>query len=77
MKCKKLLDRKTIGDKGRLANEVINKLTFYYGNSTKKHSNSVKEMQKAISAILYHKRSNTLEQTHNFSPAGKDSLPIL
>jgi hypothetical protein len=73
IKGKKLGDGKSISGKGRLTDDLINKLTLYYGNAIRKHSDSVKDMQRAIWAIFYHKRSSDLEPTHQFCPEGIDS----
>lgn len=70
---KKLSDKKTIGGKGRLTDSVIDKLTTYYGMAIRQHSNDYKEMQKAIWAIWYHKRSNDKEAIHDFCPKGTES----
>lgn len=70
---KKLNDGKPIGGKGRLTDAVIDKLTVYYGNAIRKHSHSAKEMQAAVWAIFYHKRSTDKEPLHNFCPKGVDS----
>lgn len=43
MKGKKLGDGKVISGKGRLTDDVINKLTIYYGNAIRKHSPTVLE----------------------------------
>ncbi|GFX30447.1 uncharacterized protein TNCV_3460981 [Trichonephila clavipes] len=48
---KKLSDGKTIGGKGRLTDNLIDKLAHYYGNAIRCNSTSIKEMRKAIWAV--------------------------
>lgn len=73
LKGKKLSDGKTIGGKGRLTDAVIDQLTVYYGNAIRGNNSSVKEMQQAIWAIFYHKRSTDEEPVHDFCPKGETS----
>jgi hypothetical protein len=73
MKGKKLSDGKTLSGKGRLTDEVINKLTIYYGNAIRNNCNSVRDMQKAVWALFYHKRSTDQEPSHQFCPTGNES----
>ncbi|GFV48578.1 uncharacterized protein TNCV_5068631 [Trichonephila clavipes] len=47
----KLSDGKTIGGKGRLTDNLDDKLAHYYGNAIRCNSTSVKEMRKAIWAV--------------------------
>ncbi|KFM71283.1 hypothetical protein X975_00958, partial [Stegodyphus mimosarum] len=70
---KKLYDKKPLSGKGRLTDVLIDQLTTYYGNAIRKHSDNYHDMQKAIWAIWYHKRSNDNEVTHDFCPDGVDS----
>lgn len=70
---KKLIDKKPLSGKGRLTDVLIDQLTTYYGNAIRKHSDNYREMQRAIWAIWYHKRSNDDEPTHYFCPSGTDS----
>lgn len=50
---KKLHDEKTISGEGRLADDIINKLTIYYVNVIRKHLDSVKDRQCTELAIYY------------------------
>lgn len=70
---KKLSDGKSIGGKGRLTDVLIDRLTTYYGNAIRKHSDNYREMRKAIWAVWYHKRSNDNEVMHDFCPEGINS----
>lgn len=70
---KKLSDKKPLSGKGRLSDVVIDKLTIYYGNAIRQHSDDYKKMQKAIWAIWHHKRSNDEQPVHDFCPEGKES----
>lgn len=73
LKGKKLSDGKVISGKGRLTDDVIDKLTVYYGNAIRGNNMSVKDMQKAVWAIFYHKRSTDKEPLHDFCPQGENS----
>lgn len=70
---KKLSDKKPLSGKGRLTDVLIDQITTYYGNAIRKHSDNVKDMQRAIWAIWHHKRSNDDEKLHELCPDGKNS----
>ena len=65
--------QRLISGKGRLTDDVINKLTIYYGNALRKHSDSLQDMQCAVWAIFYHTRATDTEPTHEFCPTGLTS----
>lgn len=51
----KLSDGKTLGGKGRLTENIINKLQNYYGIAVRQSTGkTVYEMKKAIGAVLFH-----------------------
>ncbi|GBM03068.1 hypothetical protein AVEN_14574-1 [Araneus ventricosus] len=66
MKRKKLADGKTIGGKGRLTDELIKKLTIYYGNAIRK--NKLFSMRKDIWAIWMHFVLTDADPQHHFFP---------
>lgn len=72
-KGKKLYDKKPLGGKGRLTDVLIDQISSLYGDAIRKHSDNYKDMQKAIWAIWYHKRSNDKQLSHDFCPDGNDS----
>lgn len=72
-KGKMLGDGKTISGKGRLTDDIIDKLTVYYGNAIRGNNMLLKDMQKAVWAIFYHKRSTDKEPLHDFCSQGENS----
>ncbi|GFU23769.1 uncharacterized protein TNCV_1508361 [Trichonephila clavipes] len=60
----KLSDGKNIGCKGRLTDNLIDKLAHYYGNAIRCNSTSVKEMRKTIWAVWGHSCSTDDEPMH-------------
>ncbi|GBN50487.1 hypothetical protein AVEN_176433-1 [Araneus ventricosus] len=80
MKRKKLADGKTIGGRGRLKDELIKKLTTYYGYAIKKNKINLFSMRKDIWAIWMHFLSTDADPQHHFCPTGekfkhKSSVP--
>ncbi|GBN04481.1 hypothetical protein AVEN_129694-1 [Araneus ventricosus] len=73
MKRKKLADGKTIGGRGRLTDELIKKLTTYYGNAIRKNKNNLFSMRKDIWAIWMHFVSTDADPQHHFCPTGENS----
>ncbi|GBM73325.1 hypothetical protein AVEN_216071-1 [Araneus ventricosus] len=73
MKRKKLADGKTIGGRGRLTDELIKKLTTYYGNAIRKNKNNLFSMRKDIWAIWMHFVSTDADPQHHFCPTGETS----
>lgn len=61
-----------IGGRGGLTQDLIKKLTNYYGMALRRHSD-VAEMQKAVMATFYHVTSTDEEPHHNFCPPGLTS----
>lgn len=64
----KLSDGKTIGGKGRLTDDLIKKLTIYYGNAIRANKNSLFDMRKSIWAIWMHYVSCDTDPQHFFCP---------
>lgn len=69
----KCSEGKALGGKGRLTDNVIAKLTDYYGNAIRQNKNNLHEMRKAIWAAYFHTRSNDAEPLHSFCPTGRES----
>ena len=70
---RKFSDGKTIGGRGRLTDQRIDKLQNYYGLAIRNNLNDVSSMQKAVRAILYHSASTTKKPMHQFCPTGSTS----
>lgn len=70
---KTLSDGRGLSGKGRLTDSLINKLTSYYGNAIRQHSNSVEDMRTAVWAVYFHTRSTDQEPLHSFCPKGPNS----
>ncbi|GBN43414.1 hypothetical protein AVEN_119207-1 [Araneus ventricosus] len=62
-----------IGDGKCLTDNIVDKLSVFYGNAIRKHSNSVKETRNAVWAIYFHMRSTDNEPMHSFCPTGETS----
>ncbi|GBN79607.1 hypothetical protein AVEN_228022-1 [Araneus ventricosus] len=73
MKRKKLADGKTISGKGPLTDELIKKLTTYYGNAIRKNKDNLLSMRKYIWAIWMHFVSTDADPQHHFCPTGENS----
>ena len=66
-------DGKSLGGKGRLTNELVNRLQNYYDIAIRSCT-TVPEMKRAIGAALYHcSEANSSEGRHQFCPKSKDS----
>lgn len=61
-----------LGGRGGLTQELIKKLTSYYGLALRKHT-SVPDMQRAVMATFYHVTSTDDEPHHELCPPGPDS----
>lgn len=66
----KLSDGKGISGKGRLTDNLITKLTLYYGNAIRANSESLPDMRNAVWATYFHVRSTDSEPLHSFCPTG-------
>lgn len=69
----KLPDGKTLGGKGRLTDDLISKLTVYYGNAIRSNSHSLTSMREAVWATYCHMCSTDKDPMHMFCPKGADS----
>lgn len=61
-----------IGGKGSLTQNLIKKLTDYYGQALRENAD-VKEMQRAVMATFYHVTSTDDDPHHDLCPPGPDS----
>ena len=73
----KLADGKTVGGKGRLTDDVADRVQTYYGYAIRNNKGNTKDMQDAIWAILYHVMAGpsyeTLAAQHWYCPVGPNS----
>jgi hypothetical protein len=60
-----LADGKTIGGRGRLTNDQIDKIQAYYGNAIRANKGNLVRMREAVWAIYFHKRSSDDAPNHN------------
>ena len=70
---KKLNDGQGIGGRGRLTDEMIDRLQFYYGHAVRQNSNNLQAMARAIWAGLCHRASTGDKPMHQFCPPGPES----
>ncbi|GBM36432.1 hypothetical protein AVEN_234816-1 [Araneus ventricosus] len=68
---KKIYDKKSISGQGRLKDNIIDKLSVFYGIAIRQHSNYVEDTRNAVWAIYFHTRSTDNEPLHSFCPAGE------
>ena len=77
MKGKKLSDGKTVGGKGRLTKDTIDKFQRYFGKAIRENTGEKsEEIEKAIWAIYHHSIRNpkvSLREQHQFCPQGDQS----
>lgn len=59
-----------LGDKGKLTDALIKKLTKYYGLAIRRNSESKDNMKKEIMATFYHLISTDENPQHQFCPTG-------
>ncbi|XP_014478848.1 PREDICTED: uncharacterized protein LOC106746604 [Dinoponera quadriceps] len=64
---------KKLGGRGMLTDVLIKKITRYYGLATRRNTDSVQGMKKAIQATLDHLTSTDETPKHGNCPAGTDS----
>jgi len=62
-----------LGEKGKLTDVLIKKLTKYYGLAIRRNSHSKDDMKKAIMATYYHLTLTDQEPQHQYCPPGADS----
>ncbi|GFV09566.1 uncharacterized protein TNCV_3159631 [Trichonephila clavipes] len=73
MKGKKLSDKKTLDDHGRLSDAEINKLQRYYGLAIRNNTDSIDSMKQAIWATYFHKASIEAYPQHGLCPTNDDT----
>ena len=69
----KLLNGKTLGGRGRLAAERIEKLQVYYGLAIRRNKGNVEGMRKEIWTGLKHSASSDEQQQHEDYPDKEDT----
>ncbi|GFU64208.1 uncharacterized protein TNCV_3745751 [Trichonephila clavipes] len=73
MKGKKLSDKKSLDDHGRLADAEIDKLQRYYGLAIRNITDSINSMKRAIWATYFHKASIDAYPQQGHCPTNEDS----
>ncbi|CAN7995715.1 unnamed protein product, partial [Ixodes hexagonus] len=73
MKGTKLDDGLSLGGKGRLTDQRIDSLQFYYGKPTRDNTKDAQAMKKAVWATYFHKTSTDDSPQHGLCPKGEDS----
>ena len=69
----KLSDNKVVGGKGRLTDQVIDKIQNYYGEAIRNNAGNIELMETAIWAIFHHMIRNDeieLDKQHGLCPKG-------
>ncbi|KAM7301688.1 major facilitator superfamily domain-containing protein 1 isoform X2 [Ixodes scapularis] len=64
---------KVLGGKGRLAQERIKTITYYYGYALQTHSHDIPAIQTAVQATLHHMSSTDRSPDHGLCPQGASS----
>lgn len=64
---------KKLGGKGKLTENLIKKLSTYYGLAIRRNVNSTEDMKKAIMATFHHMISTDENPRHENCPRGSDS----
>ena len=70
---RRLCDGKTIGGRGRLTDQLVNKLQNYFGLALRSNLNDIEKMHRAVLAILYHRASSDSKPMHQYCPEGAGS----
>lgn len=73
MKGTKLDDGLSLGGKGRLTDQRIDSLQFYYGKAIRDNTKDAQAMKKAVWATFFHKTSTDDSPQHGLCPKGEDS----
>ena len=66
-------ETKGLGGKGKLTDNMIDKLQNYYGIAIRSNSGNLKAMESDVVASLWHRASNDKKPLHTHCPDGKDS----
>ena len=70
---KNLKNVKELGGRGRLTDNIIDKLQNYYGMTIRKNSGDLNAMKSATTASLFHLASSATNDYHTHCPSGSDS----
>ena len=76
MKGQKMEDGGRVEGRGRLSDNVIDKMQKYYGRAIRENSGDLNKMKTRIWAIVYHMikdESSSLEEQHKLCPKGEDT----
>lgn len=65
--------KRSLGGRGRLTADLIDKLALYYGRALKSHVGDVDAMHRAVMATYYHITSTDGSPNHTFCPTGEQS----
>ncbi|XP_049521739.1 uncharacterized protein LOC125944722 [Dermacentor silvarum] len=65
--------KRSLGGKGRLTAELVDRLAIYYGRALKSHVGDVEAMSRAVMATFYHVTSTDSCPNHALCPAGEQS----
>lgn len=66
----KLTDGQPLGGKNRYTNGLVDQLPNYYGLAIRRSTASLPDMQRAVWAIVYHKRSTDQDPNHGLCYTG-------
>ena len=69
----RLQDGKPIGGRGRLTDNVIDKLQVYYGKAIRNNTHDIQAMENAVMAIWHHTQSTADSPDHDLCPPGESS----
>ena len=64
---------KPLGGRGKLTEDVVKKLTNYYGKAIKDNANNITKMEQAVWASYFHTASTDEDPHHSRCPKGKES----
>ncbi|XP_077551374.1 uncharacterized protein LOC144165145 [Haemaphysalis longicornis] len=65
--------KRSLGGRGRLTADLIDKLALYYGRALKSHVGDVDAMHRAVMATYYHVTPTDGSPNHTFCPSGEQS----
>jgi len=68
-----LKKKEKLGGKGKLTDNLIKKLTTYYGLAIRRNPDNVEEMEKSVMATYFHMISTNENPQHQYCPAGAES----
>ena len=69
----RLEDGKSLGGRGRLTDNTIDKLQVYYETAIRDNTHDIETMKNAVMAIWYHTQSTDDSPDHDLCPPGENS----